>query len=287
MSGKSLVPLMSALVCAALAMEPVAAAAKGLSHLETWGAPQGRVRTVPNARCDGLNGMAGAYGHYQPGGPIGAYGYARPVMPGTVLAQGSGAVVLPRVGTGYVPAGPCHVVDTTVVKAIHAICVSADGHEFPASHMTGDTWINAGYAGEIARCLPGSVLKVIVGSVMMSDQGLAVSLNDAQVLSCGTGMAVRHFKDGMLKCAIARKVPDCTERTNLRKWGTGDMFFTYATRVCAEWNREIAGGQSRMSSGYSVTMTEEQASMAATAAAARARELQLRGARLNGGVGRD
>jgi hypothetical protein len=57
----------------------------------------------------------------------------------------------------------------------------------------------------------------MVGSVMMSDQGMAVSLNDAQVLSCGPGMAVRHFKDGMLKCAIAQKVPDCTERTNLRK----------------------------------------------------------------------
>jgi len=29
-------------------------------------------------------------------------------------------------------------------------------------------------------------------------------------------------------------VPDCTERTNLRKYGTGDMFFTYRSRVCAE-----------------------------------------------------
>ncbi len=172
------------------------------------------------------------------------------------------------------------------MKAIHAICVSADGHEFPASHMIGDTWINSGYEGEIARCLPGSVLKVMVGSVMMSDQGLAVSLNDAQVLSCGPGMAVRHFKDGMLKCAIAQKVPDCTERTNLRKWGTGDMFFTYVTRVCMEQKREMVGGQSRVSAGYSYTMTQEQRNMAAAAAAAKARELHLSGMNLNGGVGR-
>jgi len=171
------------------------------------------------------------------------------------------------------------------VKAIHAICVSADGHEFPASHMIGDTWINSGYESEIARCLPGSVLKVMVGSVMMSDQGMAVSLNDAQVLQCGPGMAVRHFKDGMLKCALATRVPDCTERTNLRKWGTGDMFFTYVTRVCMEQKREMVGGQSRVTAGYSYSMTQEQRNMAAAAAAAKARELNLSGMNMNGGVG--
>ena len=36
----------------------------------------------------------------------------------------------------------------------------------------------------------------------------------------------------MLKCAPAMPVRDCTERTNLRKYGTGDMFFSYRTRVC-------------------------------------------------------
>ncbi len=91
--------------------------------------------------------------------------------------------------------------------------------QFPASHMVGDTWINSGYEGEIARCLPGSVLKVMVGSVMMSTAGMAVSMNDAQILSCAPGQAVRHYKDGMLKCALAEKVVDCTERNNLRKWG--------------------------------------------------------------------
>ena len=95
----------------------------------------------------------------------------------------------------------------------------------------------------------------MVGSVMMSDQGMAVSLNDAQILSCRPGEAVRHYKDGMLKCAVARKVPDCTERTNLRKWGTGDMFFTYVTRVCLEQKREMVGGTSQVSPSYSYQMT--------------------------------
>ena len=57
-------------------------------------------------------------------------------------------------------------------------------------------------------------------------------------------MAVRHFKNGMLKCAIARKVPDCTELNELRKWGFADMSFAYVTGVCSEQKRELVGGQS-------------------------------------------
>jgi hypothetical protein len=113
---------------------------------------------------------------------------------------------------------------------------------------------------------------------------MATSMDDAQILSCGPGQAVRHYKDGMLKCAIAQKVPDCTERTNLRKWGTGDMFFTYVTRVCLEQRREMVGGQSKVSSSYSYAMTEQQRSAAASAAQAKARELHLSGMTMNGGV---
>ena len=139
----------------------------------------------------------------------------------------------------------CTFQEATVIKAIHAVCVSADHHEFPASHMVGDTWINAGYEGEIARCLPGSSLKVTVGSVIQSTQGAAVSNAHGETLICAPHEALRHFKNGVLKCAVAVPVPDCTERTNLRKFGTGDMFFSYVTKVCLETGRELVGGESR------------------------------------------
>src|SRR5262249_33996831 len=151
--------------------------------------------------------------------------------------------------------GQCSFVDATVVKAIHAICVSADGREFPASHMVGTTWIASGYEGEIARCLPGSTLKVMIGSVVQSDQGMATSMANAQTLSCGVHQAVRHYKDGQLKCAPAEKVVDCTERTNLRKWGTGDMFFSYVTKVCLD--QSTIGGQSRESSDQAATRARQ------------------------------
>ena len=167
-------------------------------------------------------------------------------QPGPAPVQGYSAAGRTGAGAaGVAVGGQCHFVDATVIKSIHAVCVSADGHQFPASHMTPDTWINSGYEGEVARCLPGSTLRVLVGSVMQSDQGMATSYEDAEALVCGAGEAVRHYKDGMLKCAPAEKVVDCTERTNLRKYGTGDMFFTYVSQVCLEQHQELVGGQTK------------------------------------------
>ena len=134
----------------------------------------------------------------------------------------------------------CTIQEATIVKAIHAVCVSADGHEFPASHMLGDTWISASYEGEVARCIPGSRLKVVIGKVIQSSEGMAAGTSSGEVLECATHEAVRHYKDGMLKCAPAVPVPDCTERTNLRKYGTADMFFSYRAQVCLETHEEYS-----------------------------------------------
>ncbi len=134
----------------------------------------------------------------------------------------------------------CTIQEATIVKAIHAVCVSADGHEFPASHMLGDTWISASYEGEVARCIPGSRLKVVIGKVIQSSEGMAAGTSSGEVLECAAHEAVRHYKDGMLKCAPAVPVPDCTERTNLRKYGTADMFFSYRAQVCLETHEEYS-----------------------------------------------
>jgi hypothetical protein len=128
--------------------------------------------------------------------------------------------------------GQCEMQEANVVKAIHAVCVSPDGREFPASHMLGDTWIDAPYEGEILRCIPGSHLKVMIGDVLQSDQGMAGTYASGQAIECSENEALRHFKDGMLKCAPKVAVKDCTERSNLRRWGTADMFFTYRSTVC-------------------------------------------------------
>jgi hypothetical protein len=161
------------------------------------------------------------------------------------------------IGAVHVSGGHCEMQEGTVVKAIHAVCISAEGREFPASHMTADTWVNSAYEGEVARCIAGSHLKITIGDVVQSDQGMAGTYQTGVILECGENEAVRHFKGGMLKCAPAVEVPDCTERTNLRKYGTGDMFFTFRKQICAETAR------------------------------AGARDLELDGMSLNGGVGGD
>jgi hypothetical protein len=123
--------------------------------------------------------------------------------------------------------------------------------------MFADTWISASYEGEVARCIPGATIKAVIGDVLQSDQGMAGTYANGQVLSCGVHEALRHYKDGMLKCAPAVPVPDCTERTNLRRYGTGDMFFSYRAQVC------VTGGESHE---------------------ARASDLDLTGMSLEGGV---
>ena len=60
---------------------------------------------------------------------------------------------------------------------------------------------------------------------------------------CAPHQALRHFKNGVLKCALAVPVPDCTERTNLRKFGTGDMFFR---TKWAYWLRDTIPGASEV-----------------------------------------
>ncbi|HEX4861647.1 MAG TPA: hypothetical protein VFV07_10455 [Rhizomicrobium sp.] len=162
-------------------------------------------------------------------------------------------------GVAAAASAHCEMQEATVVKSIHAVCIAADGREFPASHMTGETWINSGYEGEVARCIAGSHLKITIGDVVQSDQGMAGTYTKGVILECGEHEAVRHFKGGMLKCAPAMPVPDCTERTNLRKWGTGDMFFTYISTVCATRavsreieldNAALGGGGVGESGGY-------------------------------------
>ena len=144
-----------------------------------------------------------------------------------------GAIAVAAVHAG----GACHMQEANVVKSIHAVCVSFEGREYAASHMVGDTWIDSSYEGEIARCIPGSHLKVVIGDVLQSDQGLAGTYEHGQVLMCGEHEALRHYKDGMVKCAPAIPVPDCTERTNLRRYGTGDFFFSFRAQVCVNETR--------------------------------------------------
>lgn len=134
----------------------------------------------------------------------------------------------------------CEMTEATVVKAVRAICVAADGREFPASHMAPSTFIDESYEGEIARCIPGAHLKLIIGDVVQSDQGMAGTFEHGATLICSDHEAVRHYKDGMLKCEIATPVKDCTERTNLRKYGTGDLFFSFRSQVCATPARAAA-----------------------------------------------
>ena len=128
---------------------------------------------------------------------------------------------------------PCVQQWAQVVSSIHAECIDLRGNLHPATRMIAETWVDSSIDKEIYRCLPGSSLHVTIGEVVQSSRGLAGVYEGGQVLSCAPGEALRHYTDGVVKCAIADRVPDCTERENMRRYGTGDMFFSYAAQVCA------------------------------------------------------
>jgi hypothetical protein len=162
------------------------------------------------------------------------------------------------IGVAVQPSAQCLMQEATVVKSVHAVCISPEGREFPASHMVGETWIDSSLEGEVLRCIPGAHLKITVGDVLQTDQGMAGTYASGQVLECASSEALRHFKDGLLKCTPKVWVKDCTERSNLRRWGTADLFFSFRTSVCVPQK---------------------------TAAAPASREIELTGLSLNGGVG--
>jgi hypothetical protein len=160
---------------------------------------------------------------------------------------------------------PCIEQWATLVRAVRAVCVDVRGRKHPAARMRAETWIDASYSGEIYRCTEGASLRVRVGHVVESEEGMAAVFEGGDELICRPGQALRHYADGQVKCATAERVPECTERRNLRAWGAGDIFFTYQAKVCAR--SYAASNQSgKMSHG-------------------RSRELELSGMSLNGGVG--
>jgi hypothetical protein len=154
------------------------------------------------------------------------------------------------------------------VKAVHAVCLDRRGKSHPAARMRAETWIDASYSGEIYRCLEGSSLRVIVGHVVESEQGMAAVYEGGESLECRASESLRHYADGMVKCATQEPVRDCTERRNLRAWGAGDIFFSYQSKVCAKSYSASSSYSARMSrsSGYKS-------------------EIELTGMSVSGGVG--
>jgi hypothetical protein len=164
----------------------------------------------------------------------------------SVVNQGGGG------GIGNVTVEePCVEQWGQVMASIHAECIDARGGAHPATRMLAETWIDSSIEREIYRCLSGSTLRVVLGEVVQSDHGLAGVYENGTVLTCSAGEALRHFTDGQVRCAVAERVPDCTERENMRRFGTGDLFFTYATRVCAVLAGRSTTSSSSFVGGYS------------------------------------
>ncbi|MEE8439877.1 MAG: hypothetical protein V3S07_09830 [Micropepsaceae bacterium] len=164
-----------------------------------------------------------------------------------VVNQGGGDI------GGLAVEEPCVETWAQVVSSIHAECIDARGQLHPATRMLRETWVDSSIEKELYRCLPGATLRVVFGEVVRSSHGMAGVYDNGKILTCGPGEALRHYTDGLVKCAPAEHIPDCTERENMRRYGTGDLFFSYAARVCAvlAGTGRFAHSTSSQSGGYS------------------------------------
>jgi hypothetical protein len=77
------------------------------------------------------------------------------------------------------------------------------GQLHPATRMLGETWIDSSIEQELYRCLLGATLRVAFGEVVQSSHGMAGVYDNGRILICGPGEALRHFTDGLVKCAPA------------------------------------------------------------------------------------
>jgi hypothetical protein len=182
------------------------------------------------------------------------------------LASGGSAIVdvaAPRGGGDFgeiAVEAACVEQWAIVVKAIHAECIDRGGSHHPATRMRPETWVDSSMNAEIYRCLAGSRLHVQVGDVVDSDRGMAGVYQGALTLDCAPGQALRHYRDGAVKCAIAERVPDCTERRNMRRYGLGDLFFSYHAKVCARVTASASASASAASASYSHSRAEVEVS---------------------------
>lgn len=221
-----------------------------------------RVNTGGGGGCGGGHGCGGG-GHHD-GGHHGGHGGARASAEAHASAEATvivnnnvennvymkgGSSTFYYINRTPTPLGSLNVEtgrwelrEGTVVKALRAVCVAADGTEHPASRVDDNTWLDIGYEGELYRCIEGTHLRVTIGAVVESEKGMAAVFDGGETLECGAREALGHWKGGMIKCVPRKEMPECTERRLLRKNGAGDIFFTMRMEVRVRVDEAVEDG---------------------------------------------
>lgn len=136
-----------------------------------------------------------------------------------VVSPGEG----PRICTAYKS-------ETRAVRLV-AVCMDDKDVPHPASQVSPEREIAAGYAGEVYRCIAGARLQYT-----LFGEGAA-----GQSQTCRKGEALVRTQAGELVCRPQKPARDCNERSLLRRFGAGEKLVAVSgSKVCVAWGEETA-----------------------------------------------
>ena len=109
------------------------------------------------------------------------------------------------------------ITQASAVRPVQAVCLDDKGTPHPASRVSTEKSVQAGFNGELFRCLAGTHMQVTLGQVTNGHPNFA----QGETFSCRKGEALRHGHGGRLTCAPATPQRNCNERSLLRRHGPG------------------------------------------------------------------
>jgi hypothetical protein len=131
---------------------------------------------------------------------------------------------------------------------IQAFCFDDKDVPHPASQVTADRDIDAGYEGEVYRCIAGSHMQVTIAQFREK-----ISFEGGQTLACQKNEALYHIPgqgSGRLECRTQKPARDCNERSLLRRFGAGIKILTLVRTETYTAYRETSHGSESVSMSF-------------------------------------
>ena len=122
-------------------------------------------------------------------------------------------------------------------RPVQAVCLDDQGTPHPASQVSGEKTVAAGYEGEVYRCMSGTAMQVTVGHLKAGK----ADFSHAKTFACRKGEALVHAPGGKLKCRTQAPRRDCNERSLLRRHGPGTklVHMQGAAEACVPQQRTV------------------------------------------------
>lgn len=104
---------------------------------------------------------------------------------------------------------------------IQAVCIDDRLTPHPASQVRPEREVEAGYEGEVFRCIAGTRLQALI-----ADYKGEVRFEGARSMDCAKAEALYRSASGEVACRPQIPERDCNERSLLRRYGAGVKILT-------------------------------------------------------------